>query len=186
MPWPPAGFYSHAPLTNLEGLRGTRMRTFSVMTNRFATLVGATPTLVQSAEVPQAFATGVVNAQVTSAASGVDTQAWDYAKVFTPVGFSMTKNAVLVSRRALEGLPADLQQGIRAAAQRAEQRGYTLAAEAQTSAERRLAEQGMQIAQATPELLDGLRGVSRTMQEEWVQKAGEDGRKLLEAYRAGA
>ena len=96
------------------------------MTNRFAQLIGAQPTLVQAAELAQAFATGVVQAQITSAATGVDTAAWDYARVFTPLGFSMTKNAVLVSRRALEALPADVQAAVRAAAARAEARGYEL------------------------------------------------------------
>jgi TRAP-type C4-dicarboxylate transport system substrate-binding protein len=155
------------------------------MTNRFAQLIGAQPTLVQAAELAQAFATGVVQAQITSAATGVDTQAWDYARVFTPLGFSMTKNAVLVSRRALESLPADLQQAIRAAAERAEKRGYELSEAAQRSAEATLAERGMQVLQPAQTLLDDLARVGRIMAEEWVERAGPDGRRLLEQYRAG-
>jgi TRAP-type C4-dicarboxylate transport system substrate-binding protein len=185
VPWPPAGLYSQQPVTTLEQLRGVRFRTFSPMTNRFAQLIGAQPTLVQAAELAQAFATGVVQAQITSAATGVDTQAWDYARVFTPLGFSMTKNAVLVSRRALESLPADLQQAIRAAAERAEKRGYELSEAAQRSAEATLAERGMQVLQPAQTLLDDLARVGRIMAEEWVERAGPDGRRLLEQYRAG-
>jgi TRAP-type C4-dicarboxylate transport system substrate-binding protein len=184
VPWPPAGLYAQAPVASLEELRGTRFRTFSPMTNRFAQLIGAQPTLVQSAELAQAFATGVVNAQITSAQTGVDTQAWDYAKIFTPLGFSMTKNAVIISRRALEGLPAELQQAIRAAAMKAEERGYQLSREAQQQTEQTLASRGMQIVPATPAFMDGLRQVSRTMTDEWVARAGEDGKKLIDAYRA--
>jgi TRAP-type C4-dicarboxylate transport system substrate-binding protein len=184
VPWPPAGFYSNAPIASVEAFRGMKMRTFNTMTQRFAQLVGATPTLVQLAEVAQAFATGVVNTMVTSAAGGVDTSAWDYAKMFTPVGFSMTKTAILVQRRALEALsPAD-QQAVREAAARAEARGYRLAEEATGLTEARLAERGMRIERPTPELLAGLAAVSRTMTEEWIVRAGEDGRKLIEAYRA--
>jgi TRAP-type C4-dicarboxylate transport system substrate-binding protein len=184
VPWPPAGLYAQAPIPSIDGLKGMRFRTFSPMTNRFAQLVGAQPTLVQSAELAQAFATGVVNAQITSAQTGVDTQAWDYAKVFTPLGFSMTKNAVIVSRRALQGLPADVQQAIRAAAAKAEERGYQLSREAQQQSEQTLASHGMQIVPATPEFMEGLRAVSRTMTDEWIAKAGEDGKKLIDAYRA--
>jgi TRAP-type C4-dicarboxylate transport system substrate-binding protein len=183
VPWPPAGLYAQAPIPSIEGLRGLRFRTFSPATNRFATIVGAQPTLVQAAELAQAFATGVVQAQITSAQTGVDTSAWDYARVFTPLGFSMTKNAVLVSRRALEALPADLQQAVRAAAERAEARGYQLAEEAQRGTEQMLASRGMQIVPPTPEFLEGLRRVSRQMTDEWVQRAGEDGAKLIEGYR---
>ncbi|WP_456316562.1 TRAP transporter substrate-binding protein [Teichococcus cervicalis] len=103
VPWPPSGFYTNFPVDTIEALRGNKMRTFSAATNRFATLVGATPTLVQAAEVAQAFATGVVNSMVTSAATGVDVQAWDFAKFFTPIGFTWTKNAVFVQSRAFEG-----------------------------------------------------------------------------------
>ena len=58
VPWPPSGFYTNAPVSTLDALKGTKFRTYNVMTSRFATLVGATPTLVQQAELAQAFATG--------------------------------------------------------------------------------------------------------------------------------
>ncbi|MCA3390498.1 MAG: TRAP transporter substrate-binding protein [Roseomonas sp.] len=186
VPWPPAGLYSQEPVTSLEQLRGQRFRTFSPMTNRFAQLIGAQPTLVQAAELAQAFATGVVQAQITSAATGVDTQSWDYAKVFTPLGFSMTKNAVFVSSRALQGLPQPQQQMIRDAAAAAERRGYELSEQAAKETEATLGQRGMRVLQPSARLLEDLTRVGRTMADEWVQRAGEDGKKLLDAYRASA
>lgn len=183
--WPAAGFYTQVPLTGIEVLRGSRFRTFSPMTNRFAALVGANPVLVQQAELAQAFATGIVNAMVTSAQTGVDTAAWDYAKVFTPATFSMTKNAVIVSRRALEALPADQRAAVLDGAKRAEDRGWRYAEEAQAVAERRLAEKGLQIGTVSPELQAQFEQISRTMTEEWIARAGEDGRRLIEQFRAG-
>ena len=186
VPWPPAGLYSQEPVTSLEQLRGQRFRTFSPMTNRFAQLIGAQPTLVQAAELAQAFATGVVQAQITSAATGVDTQSWDYAKVFTPLGFSMTKNAVFISSRALQGLPQPQQQMIRDAAAAAERRGYELSEQAAKETEATLGQRGMRVLQPSARLLEDLTRVGRTMADEWVQRAGEDGKKLLDAYRASA
>jgi TRAP-type C4-dicarboxylate transport system substrate-binding protein len=186
VPWPPSGFYTNFPVDTVEALRGTRMRTFNVMTNRFATLVGATPTLVQAAEIPQAFATGVVNAMVTSAATGVDTAAWDYARVFTPVGFTFTRNAVFVNRRALEALPSDVQAAVRAAAATAETRGWQMSAEARDSAQATLASRGMTIATPTPALMEGMARIGEQMVGEWAARAGEDGQRLVAAYRARA
>lgn len=186
VPWPAAGFYTHEPLTSLDQLRGTRFRTFSALTNRFAQLVGANPTLVQQAELAQAFATGIVQAMVTSAQTGVDTAAWDYVKVFTPAGFSMTKNAMLLRRRDFEAQPAAVQQAIREAAARAETRGYRYAEEASNATEETLAKHGMTIGTVTPELRAQFQQVSRTIVDEWIARAGEDGRKLIEAYRRGA
>lgn len=184
VPWPPGGFYSNAPLASLEALRGTKFRTFNVMTNRFATLIGASPTLVQQAELPQAFATGVVNAMVTSAQTGVDTQSWDYARVFTPVGFTFTRNAVLIQKRLFDGLPAAMKTALTAAAEAAETRGWRMSEEATAATETTLRDRGMTIAQPTPELMAGMRRISAQMTEEWISRAGEDGRKLIAAYRA--
>ena len=183
--WPAAGFYTQVPLTSLDVLKGSRFRTFSPLTNRFAALVGANPVLVQQAELAQAFATGIATAMVTSAQTGVDTSAWDYAKVFTPATFSMTKNAVLISRRALQGLPADQQAAVQAAAKRAEDRGWGYAAEAQTASVAKLAEKGLTIGTVPPDVMADLQKIGDTMTEEWVQRAGEDGKKLVEALRAG-
>jgi len=184
VPWPPSGLYSNAPLPSVEALRGTRMRTFNVMTNRFATLLGAAPTLVQAAEVPQAFATGVVNAMVTSATTGVDSSAWDYAKVFTPIGFTRTHNVIFVQRRALEALPAAQRDALLAGAKAAEIRGWELSDEAATSQQAILASRGMTIATPSDELMAGLKRIGDSMAEEWLTRSGEDGKKVLDAYRA--
>ncbi len=184
VPWPPSGFYTNQPVETLESLRGSKMRTFNVMTNRFATLIGATPTLVQAAEIPQAFATGVINAMVTSAATGVDTQAWDYARIFTPVGFTFTRNAVFCNKRALDALPADVQAAVRQAAAAAETRGWELSRQAQVEQQAMLASKGMTVATASPALLDGMAAISRTMVDEWLTRSGEDGKKVIDAYRA--
>jgi len=180
--WPNSGFYSNAPIETVESLRGTRFRTFSVMTNRFATLVGANPVLIQAAEVPQAFATGVVNAMVTSAATGVDSSAWDFSRIYTPVGFTHTRNAVFINRRALEALSAADQAAIRAAATAAETRGWRLAEEAIAANEATLAQRGMTVTQPSPVLLEALNRVGVEMAREWVTRAGEDGARLIAAY----
>ncbi len=185
VPWPQSGFYTNFPVTSIETLRGTRFRTFNAATQRFAQLVGATPTTVQVPEIPQAFATGVVNAMVTSAATGVDTQAWDFVKHFTPVGFTRTKNAVFCSTRALQQLPGDLQRLLRDAAERAEQRGWDAAQEQERSRQDELVRRGMIVADPPPErLMRELAQIGEIMTNEWLAKAGEDGRKLIEAYRA--
>jgi TRAP-type C4-dicarboxylate transport system substrate-binding protein len=184
VPWPPSGLYTNAPVESVETLRGTKMRTFNALTNRFATLAGATPTLVQQAEVPQAFATGVVNVMVTSAATGVDVQAWDFCRVFTPIGFTRTKNAIFVRQRDLAALPAEVQTAIRTAAAAAEERGWAASDAETVSQQAILGQRGMTIGTPTPALMQGLAQIGATQADEWVAKAGEDGKRLIDAYRA--
>lgn len=183
-PWPPSGLYTNAPVDSVEALRGTKMRTFNALTNRFASLAGATPTLVQQAEVPQAYATGVVNVMVTSAATGVDVQAWDFCRVFTPIGFTRTKNAVFVQTRALQALPADVQAAVHAAAAAAEARGWAMSDAATVEQQAILAQRGITVATPSPSLMSGLARIGATQAEEWVAKAGDEGKRLIDAYRA--
>lgn len=184
VPWPPSGIYSNVPVESVETLRGTKMRTYNPLTNRFAALCGATATLVQSAEVPQAFATGVVNTMVTSASTGVDVQAWDFVKYFTPIGFTRTKNAVFANARQFAALPADVQAAVRTAAAAAAVRGLEAAKRETTERESVLAQRGMTIGTPTPALMEGLVRIGATQTDEWVAKAGDDGKRLVEAYRA--
>lgn len=181
--WPNSGFYTNTPVDTLESLRGSRFRTFSAMTNRFATLIGANPSLIQAAEVPQAFATGVVNAMVTSAATGVDSSAWDFSRIYTPVGFTHTRNAIFINRRAFEALSAADQAAIRTAAAAAEQSGWRLAEEQMAISEATLRNRGMTVAAPTPALMEALDRVGQELTREWIARAGEDGARVIAAYR---
>src|SRR3954447_6846579 len=126
VPWPSQALYTRAEVRSVEDLRGARFRAQTPVIARMAELLGATPVLVQPADIPQAFATGIVNAMVTSAQTGVDSAAWDYSKVFTPVGFTRTRNTILASRRAFDGLPPADQKALREAAAAAEMRGWAM------------------------------------------------------------
>jgi TRAP-type C4-dicarboxylate transport system substrate-binding protein len=70
------------------------------------------------------------------------------------------------------------------ASSRAEARGYELSRDSQAQAEATLAQRGMQVLQPSEQLLADLRRVSQQMTQEWIERAGEDGKKLIEAYLA--
>jgi TRAP-type C4-dicarboxylate transport system substrate-binding protein len=59
-----------------------------------------------------------------------------------------------------------------------------LSAEARDAAQATLAARGMQVMQPTPSVMEGLSRISQTIAQEWAARAGEDGARLLAAYRA--
>ncbi|WP_149535273.1 TRAP transporter substrate-binding protein [Siccirubricoccus phaeus] len=182
--WASQGFYTREPVTNLEQLRGARFRAYNAITIRMAELMGAVPVTVQSAELAQAFATNVVTVMFTSAQTGVDTSAWDYARVYTDVGGMRARNAVLANARAMAALDAPMREAVREAAARAAERGLELAKEAERATAARLREQGMQVAEPSPALMTQLREVGAKQVQDWLGRAGEDGQKMMEQYRA--
>jgi len=184
VPWPPTGFFTNVELPSIGALNGMRLRTYSALSNRFAALVGATPALVQIPEVPQAFATNVISAMITSAAAAADMQVWDFAKVFTPVDFSFTGDAIFMNRRALDALPKAEQEVIREQATLAEKRGWEMAKEAAVMQSAVLAKNGVKVSKPSEELMSGLGEIRDKLIGEWLERAGPDGRALMTAYRA--
>jgi TRAP-type C4-dicarboxylate transport system substrate-binding protein len=184
VPWPSQGLYSRTELRSVEDLRGSRFRAQTPIIARMAELLGATPVLVQAADIPQAFATGIVNAMVTSAQTGVDSAAWDYSKYFYNIGFTLTRNVVVANTRALRSLDAETQGAITAAAERAAARGLEASQASERQMTARLQAQGMQTPVPSESLMSGLRAIGARQEEEWLAKAGPDGRAMLDRYRA--
>lgn len=184
VPWPSQLLYTRTELRSVEDLKGTRFRAQTPVISRMAELLSATPTTVQAAEVPQAFATGVVNVLLTSGQTGVDSAAWDFSKYVADIGFTLTRNAVLVNTRAFMALDPATRAAIQQAAAEAETRGRAAAQASEPVMLDRLRSHGMTVAPGNPTLMEGLRAVGAVQEREWVAKAGPDGAAMIERYRA--
>jgi len=184
VPWPGQGLYAQKPINSTKDFEDVKFRAYNALTARFAELMGAIPTTVQSAEVPQAFATGVVTAMITSAATGNDTKAWDFASHYYDVNAMNNKNMVIVNREAFDALAPEVQAAVLQAAARAETRGWISSNSVQAALTANLAANGMTVAQPGDALLEELKAIGAQMVDEWLAKAGDRGQAFIEAYRA--
>ena len=182
--WTGQGFYTREPLQSVEALKGTRLRAFNNLTFRFAELLGAQPVTVQVPEIPQAFATNVVNVLFTSAQTGVDASAWDFSRHFTDVGGMRPRNAVFANSRALAALDPALRAAVTEAAGRADARGAEYSRAAEVEMVGKLRSHGVQVVGATPAMQTQLRAIGEAQTREWLGRAGNDGGQMLERYRA--
>jgi TRAP-type transport system periplasmic protein len=182
--WPSQAFFSKTPINSAADMRGMKFRTGSPMTSRMAELLGAVPTVVQGSEIPQAFATNIVTGMVTSAATGVQSRAWEFSTYLINMRAFMPKNAVIVNERAWQRLPEPVRTAIVAKAAEAEQRGWDLAVKAEGDSVEELRKNGMTIVEPSPALLTDVRNVGNKLAEEWIAKTGEAGKQLIDAYRA--
>ena len=124
VPWPPQGIYSSKPLNSVADMKGLKMRTYNPYTSRIAELAGAQPVTIQAAELAQAFATGAVNANITSGATGYDTKAWEVVKNYYDTQAWLPKNVVFVNKPAFDALDKPTQEAVLKAAADAEARGW--------------------------------------------------------------
>lgn len=182
-PWPPQGIYTKNPVEQLSDLEGVRFRAYSPATSRLVSLMGAVPTTVQTPEVPQAFSTGIIDAMLTSPATGVDSQAWDYVKYYYDAQVFIPQSFVIVNKRAFQRLPENVQKAVLEAGERAEQRGWAMSREQTSKLTQTMADKGMVVGQLSEKLAGEMQAIGQTMTEEWLKKAGADGQKLLDTYR---
>src|SRR4051794_8057540 len=181
--WPGQGLYTKDPIKSVADLKGQKMRTYSPLTSRLAELLGCTSVQVQVTDVPQMFATGAMQAMVTSSATGTATKAWEFVKNYTKTNAWNPKNVVVVNERAFRALPKPQQDALVKAAAAAEPRGWEMSKAREKEGDEALAKNGVTVVEANAELRSALAKIGQQMASEWEKSAGADGQAILKAYR---
>jgi TRAP-type C4-dicarboxylate transport system substrate-binding protein len=165
-------------------MQGVKFRAYNAATARLAELMGAVPTQIEEAELTQAFATGVAESMVSSGATGYDRKLWEHTDYWYDVQAWLPKNMVIVNRDAFEALDPEVQEAVREAAANAEERGWAKAQELADWYKEQLADNGMTVQAPGEELAADLQEIGAQMTEEWLQRAGDLGTRVIEAYEA--
>jgi len=195
VPWPPQGIFANKAIDRVGDLKGLRFRAYSPVTSRIAELAGAQPVTMQLAELAQilavgaradngesVLATGIIDAFISSAATGFDAKAYQYFTKFYHVQAWLPKNAIIVNQSALSALSGDTRAALRAAAAAAETRGWHLSELTDQCYRQKLRDHGMTVLQPTLQLDTGLAEIGERMLSEWLHGAGPEGRAIIDAY----
>jgi TRAP-type C4-dicarboxylate transport system substrate-binding protein len=181
--WPPQGLYVKKEIGSVADMRGVKWRAYSPSTAKVAELIGAQPVTVQAAELPQALATGAVESYMSSGATGYDSKTYEHIKIWYDTQAWLPKNAVLVNKKAFDALDKPTQDGLMKAARDAEVRGWKVSDEKNEWYKKALAEKGMKILTPSPKLIADFKQVGNIMLEDWLKKAGPEGKAIVDAYR---
>ena len=182
VPWPPQGIYAKKPINSAADLKGVKWRAYSPSTGRIAELVGAQPVTVQAAELSQAMATGVVESYMSSGATGYDTKTYEHLKFYVDTQAWLPKNAVIVNKAAFDALDAASKAALLKAGADAEARGLAVSKAKNTEYLDLLKKNGMTILQPSATLKADMKKVGDTMLKEWLDKAGPEGKALVDAF----
>ena len=183
--WPPQGIYTKKPVQSAADLKGMKWRVYSPTTARIGELVGAQPVTIQEAELSQALATGVIEGLITSSATGADNKLFENLKYYYNVQAWIPKNAVVANKRAFNALDKATQDAVVKAAAVAEERGWKESRAVDAKSLAALKAGGMQVEAPSEQLKADLAKVGETVIKEWTDKAGADGKAVLDAFKAG-
>lgn len=145
--------------------------------------MGAQPVTVQQAELSQAMATGLIEATMTSGATGVDTKMWEQMTHYYDVQAWLPKNAVLVNKKAFDSLDAATRDAVLKAASAAEKQGWANSQKVMTDTTATLKANGMKVEPPSAALRTDMQKVGATLLEEWLKNAGAEGQEMINAYR---
>jgi len=181
--WPGQGIYTKVPLKSVDDLKGQKIRTYSPVTARLFELLGASPTVIQASEIPQAFATGTISGMITSSVTGSDSKAWEFVKNYYNTSAMHPKNVVAINERTYQRLPTAQQQALGRAAATAEKRGWGLSREREASANKQLADNGVTVHKPDAAMMAAYGKVGEAMLGDWLKSTGADGEAIVKAYR---
>lgn len=184
VPWPSQGIYAGSEVSSVGDLEGLTFRAYNLGTERVAELAGMVPTQIEASDIPTAFATGRVQAMITSPSTGVDSKAWDFVSHYHDTRAWLPRNMVIVSQAAFEALTPEEQAALDEAAAAAETRGWEMSETETQQKTQELADNGITVVEPSEELRAGFAEIGATIASEWEVSAGEDGAALLEAFRA--
>lgn len=183
VPWPPQGIYVKNPINSAADLKGVKWRAYSPATARIAELVGAQPVTVQAAELSQAMATGVIEAYMSSGATGYNTKTYEYIKNWYDTQAWLPKNAVIMNKAAFDKLDKATQAALLKAGAEAETRGWALSQQKNGELIELLKKNGMTIHKPSAQLTSDMKKIGDTMLKEWLEKAGPEGKAVVDAYK---
>ena len=181
--WPPQGIYANKQLNSVADMKGLKWRAYSPATAKIAELVGAQPVQIQAAELSQALATGVVDSYMSSGSTGFDSKTYEHIKNWYNTQAWLPKNAVIVNNAAFNALDKPTQDAVLKAAADAEERGWKVSQEKNGWYLEQLKAKGMNIVTPAPQLMTDLKKVGDVMLNDWVAKAGPDGKAAVDAFR---
>jgi TRAP-type C4-dicarboxylate transport system substrate-binding protein len=182
VPWPPQGFYFNKEVNSTDDTKGVKFRSYSAATARIAELMGMAPVQIEAAEISQAFATGVAESMISSGATGYDRKIWEHIGYFYEVNAWLPRNYDFVNKDIWNDLDEDVRATVMGVAQLAERAGTLDSRRLTDWYKVQLQANGMNVAVAGEKLQGQLKEIGATMTAEWMEKAGAEGKAIIDAF----
>ncbi len=183
MPSPPQGLFADRAINTKADLAGLKWRAYDPVTARIGSGLGAQPVTIALSELSQALGVGMVQAFPTSARTGVDMKAWENVKYFYTMDLAYPKRMVLANEKDLEALGAEIRNTVLELSAKAEKRGWQMVRDDTDNALEALRANGVVVSAPSPELVADMQQVAKSLEGGWLERAGADGRKILDSYR---
>lgn len=182
VPFPPQGILTNREIATAADLAGAKLRNGGATTERFATLTGAVPTSIPSGEMAEGFKSGKIDAAILSAPAAAGMSAAKFATHFYDIQAWFPRNMVIMNKSHFEGLTDGERRALLEAGAAAETRGWEMSRAETREKTELLAKSGVKVVAPADALRQSFGDIGRRMTEDWLRRAGPDGKALLDAF----
>jgi TRAP-type C4-dicarboxylate transport system substrate-binding protein len=180
--WPPQGLFTKVKLNSVADMNNVRFRAYDDGTARLAKIMGAIPTIIEAADIRQAFASGVAESMISSSATGVFHQMWDYVEYFYEGNAWFPKSAVVVNLEVWNGLDGITREVLVKAATEAEKSVWEAMVSTNSSYKKTMTHNGIKVIKPGSKLREDFIKIGQGLSDEWIAAAGERGKRIIADY----
>lgn len=181
-PWPATGLWSRSPLPDADALRALRVRTYDAAGNAVLRAAGASPVQISFADALPRLRAGELDAVLSSGDGGAGARLWELLPNFTVLDYASPLSLAFCSSAVLSSLPDETMAAVVQAGQDTEARQFKAAVGRLSENEARMRANGVAIARA-PLLRAALEAAAASVIKDWTEQVGEEGQRILAAYR---
>lgn len=182
-PWPPQGLFTDKQINTGADLQGLKIRSYSAITAQLASHLNMIPIALSSGEIAQAFATGMVNAMITSPATGVSSRAWQFSQYYMPINAWIPKNMIVMNQNAYLALSAKDKTMLKTLIQKHQALAWQKAQTETTKVTNILEQKGMIIAPINKVLHGTFSKVGDAMSSNWKKIASTEEVSALSKFK---
>lgn len=181
-PWPQSGLHTKKPILGIEDLAGLKIRSYDQNSAEFLQRAGASPQPLPWGEVHTALSTGLIDAVLTSATSGVEGRFWEVLSYFTMINYSYPLNMLTINLDSWNSLSPEQQEAMLRAAAETEEAQWRASRHSVLDSLLLLEENGVALHDMTPKLAAELEEIAAAMLRDMTANAGEDLKTVLRAF----
>lgn len=145
-------------------------------------ICGGEPYLMPTAELSSALESGKISAAITDILSVKAYNLWRVANTVINTQHAPSLYLVVINDRVWQGLPAERQQVIAAAASELQAKTWDRFVAIEADAYAQAARMGMKVYIPSPQDIEAWRVCSSPLLESYIERIGEPGQKLFAAY----
>lgn len=180
--WPGAAMFTKKEIKSFKDLEGTKFRVQSPNAARLIELMKVTGVRVETADLPQAMITGIIDGFYTSIVTSANSKSWDYINYAYDTNAWYPMNITFINMEIWNGLDKNTQEIFLAAAATAEKRGWAMEVEETRKKADELRQHGVKVVTPPESLMTEFRVIGKQMLAEWLQKTGKDGADMIAAF----